>query len=66
MALAYALRPNVFFPPNSPGTANNLIVGAIFSAVGLLALALMVVVGRATYRNRSRRRLGGGRREKRV
>jgi hypothetical protein len=64
MALAYALRPNAFFPPNSPGAGNNLIVGAIFSAAGLLGLALMVVVGRATYRNRSHRRSGVGRRRK--
>jgi hypothetical protein len=56
MALAYALRPNIFFPPNPPGTANNLVVGAIFSAAGLLGLALMGLVGRSMYRNRPRRR----------
>jgi hypothetical protein len=56
MALAYVLRPNAFFPPNSPDAANNLIVGAIFSAVGLLGLALMGLVGRSTYRKRPRRR----------
>jgi hypothetical protein len=55
MALAYALRPNAFFPPNSPDAANNLVVGAIFSAVGLLCLALMGLVGRSMYRKRPRR-----------
>jgi hypothetical protein len=55
MALAYVLRPNAFFPPNSPDAANNLIVGAIFSAIGLLGLALMGLVGRSMYRKRPRR-----------
>jgi hypothetical protein len=55
MALAYVFRPNAFFPPNSPDAANNLIVGAIFSAVGLLGLALMGLVGRSMYRKRPRR-----------
>jgi hypothetical protein len=56
MALAYALRPNALFPPNSPDPANNLIVGAIFSATGLLGLALIGLVGRSMYRRRPRQR----------
>jgi hypothetical protein len=56
MFLAYLLRPNAFFPAGSPDAANNLLVGLIFSVVGLLGLALMYFVGRSIYRSRPRRR----------
>ena len=52
--LAYLLAPNALFPAGFPDVANNLIVGLIFSVVGILALAGMFFVGRSMYRNRPR------------
>lgn len=56
MLLAYLLGPNIFFPADSPNADNNLIVGLIFSIVGLLCLALMYFVGRSVYKKRPQRR----------
>jgi hypothetical protein len=52
--LAYLFAPNALFPAGSPDVANNLIVGLIFSVVGMLALAGMFFVARSMYRNRPR------------
>jgi hypothetical protein len=60
MFLAYLLRPNAFFPAGSPDVANNLLVGLIFSVVGLLGLALMYFVGRSIYKSRPRWRHSKG------
>lgn len=55
MFLAYLLRPNAFFPADSPDVANNLLVGLLFSVVGSLTLVFMYFLGRARYRSRPRR-----------
>ena len=54
MLLAYLLRPNAFFPADSPDPSNNLIVGAVFSVVGLLVVVLIYFLGRSMYRRRPR------------
>ena len=56
MLLAYLFSPNIFFPANSPDVTNNLVVGLIFSVVGLLSLTLMYFVGRSMYKKRPHRR----------
>lgn len=55
MLLAYLFSPNILFSANSPDVTNNLVVGLIFSVVGLLSLALMYFVGRSMYRKRPHR-----------
>ncbi len=47
MMLAYLSRPNGLFPINDPNPLNNLVVGLVFSVVGVLALGLMVVAARS-------------------
>lgn len=53
--LFYLTRPNGLFPAGSTDPLNNLGVGFLFSLLGLLSLAMILLIARPLYAQRPRR-----------